>query len=124
MQPSQMHDCIFFCTVNIHRQNHSITYKKHRLAQTRHRLAQYYINPPKSVKIRGKTNPQRDLKGRMPERSEWLLAEGVAKRNPRYRNAHYYASERRENRLPWQLLSRLSDAFLCGCRFPGGCAIA
>ena len=27
---------------------------------------------------------QHDLKGRMPERSEWLLAEGVAKRNPRY----------------------------------------
>ena len=74
MQPSQMHDCIFFCTMNIHRQNHPITNKEHRLSQTRHRLAQYCINPPKSVKIRGKTNPQRDLKGRMPERSEWLLA--------------------------------------------------
>ena len=86
MQPSQMHDCIFFCTINIHRQNHSITYKKHRLAQTWLRLAQYCVNPPKSVKIRGKTNPQRDLKGRMPERSEWLLAGGGAKRNPRYRD--------------------------------------
>ena len=28
--------------------------------------------------------PLRDLKGRMPERSEWLVAEGAAKRNPRY----------------------------------------
>ena len=55
----------------------------------------------------------------MPERSEWLLAEGVAKRNPRYRNAHYYASERRENRLPWRLLSRLSDAFSMGAGVPG-----
>ena len=44
---------------------------------------------------------QRDLKGRMPERSEWLLAEGVAKRNPRYRNILRDASERRENQLPW-----------------------
>ena len=67
-----------------------------------------------SVEICGKNRHRHDLKGRMPERSEWLLAEGVAKRNPRYRNAHYYASERRENRLPWQLLSRLSDAFLWG----------
>ena len=32
--------------------------------------------------------PQNDLKGRMPERSEWLVAEGGAKRNPRYRDAH------------------------------------
>ena len=86
MQPSQMHDCIFFCTMHIHRQNHPITYKKHRLAQTWHRLAQYCINPPLSVKIRVKTNPQHDLKGRMPERSEWLLAGGGAKRNPRYRD--------------------------------------
>ena len=31
---------------------------------------------------------QHDLKGRMPERSEWLVAGGVAKRNPRYHNAH------------------------------------
>ena len=29
------------------------------------------------MKIRGKTTPQHDLKGRMPERSEWLLAGGV-----------------------------------------------
>ena len=55
----------------------------------------------------------------MPERSERLVAEGGAKRNPRYRNAHYYASERRENRLPWQLLSRLSDAFSMGAGVPG-----
>ena len=34
-------------------------------------------NPPIYVKIRGKTTVrQHDLKGRMPERSEWLLAEG------------------------------------------------
>ena len=46
-------------------------------------------NPPISVKIRGKTiGRQHDLKGRMPERSEWLLAGGVAKRNPRYHSAH------------------------------------
>ncbi len=35
--------------------------------------------------------PLRDLKGRMPERSEWLLAEGVAERNPRYRDALFDA---------------------------------
>ena len=33
----------------------------------------------------------RDLKGRRPERSEWLVAEGVAKRNPRYRDALFDA---------------------------------
>ena len=27
----------------------------------------------------------------MPERSEWLLAGGGAKRNPRYRATHHYA---------------------------------
>ena len=39
----------------------------------------------------------------MPERSEWLVAEGVAKRNPRYRNIS---------------VMRLKDAkigFLCSC---------
>ena len=77
-------------------------------------------NPPISVKIRGKTTGrQHDLKGRMPERSEWLLAEGGAKRNPRYRNAHHYASERREYRLPWRVFSRLSDAFLVDDGIPG-----
>ena len=55
----------------------------------------------------------------MPEQSEWLVAEGGAKRNPRYRNTHYYASERRENRLPWQLLSRLPDAFTIIAGIPG-----
>ena len=34
---------------------------------------------------------QHDLKGRMPERSEWLVAEGGAKRNPRYHDAHHNA---------------------------------
>ena len=77
-----------------------------------------------SVEICGKNRHQHDLKGRMPERSEWLVAEGVAKRNPRYRNAHHYASEERENRLPRRLLSRLSDAFLYGGMYSGGCANA
>ena len=35
--------------------------------------------------------PQHDLKGRMPERSEWLLAGGGAKRNPRYRATNHDA---------------------------------
>ena len=54
----------------------------------------------------------------MPERSEWLVAEGVAKRNPRYRDAPPLC-EGRENWLPWRLLSRLSDAFLYGACIPG-----
>ena len=29
----------------------------------------------------------------MPERSEWLLAEGVAKRNPRYRDGSHVAKD-------------------------------
>ncbi len=37
------------------------------------------------------STPQHDLKGRMPERSEWLLAGGGAKRNPRYRAANHDA---------------------------------
>lgn len=49
MQPRQTHDCIFFCTMNIHRQNHPITYKKHRLAQQ-------CENSHNSVKIRVKTH--------------------------------------------------------------------
>ena len=55
----------------------------------------------------------------MPERSEWLVAEGGAKRNPRYHDAHHNAFEERENRLPWQLISRPPDAFLGGDGFPG-----
>ena len=35
-----------------------------------------------------KPHRQHDLKGRMPERSEWLVAEGGAKRNPRYHATH------------------------------------
>ena len=54
----------------------------------------------------------------MPERSEWLVAGGVAKRNPRYRDAPPLCEER-ENRLPRRLLSRLSDAFLYGACIPG-----
>ena len=55
----------------------------------------------------------------MPERSEWLVAEGGAKRNPRYRDAHQDAFEERENRLPCRLFSRLSDAFLDDDGIPG-----
>ena len=55
----------------------------------------------------------------MPERSEWLLAGGGAKRNPRYRDAHRYASERRENHLLLPLLSRLPDAFHGDDGIPG-----
>ena len=36
-----------------------------------------------SVEICGKNRHRHDLKGRMPERSEWLVAGGGAKRNPR-----------------------------------------
>ena len=50
-------------------------------------------NPPISVKIRGKTTGrQHDLQARMPERSEWLLAGGGAKRNPRYRATNHDAN--------------------------------
>ena len=55
----------------------------------------------------------------MPERSEWLVAGGVAKRNPRYRDDHHYASERRENRLLRRLLSRPPDAFHEDVDIPG-----
>ena len=66
-----------------------------------------------------KITPQHDLKGRTPERSEWLLAGGAAKRSPRYHDAHHNAFEERENRLPWQLISRPPDAFLRGAGIPG-----
>ena len=46
---------------------------------------------PNFVEICVITMPQRDLKGLMPEQSEWLLAEGAAKRNPRYRDALFDA---------------------------------
>ena len=55
----------------------------------------------------------------MPEQSEWLLAGGAAKRNPRYHATHRYASERRENRLPRRQHSRPPDAFLGDDGFPG-----
>ena len=55
----------------------------------------------------------------MPERSEWLVAGGGAKRNPRYHNAHQDAFEERENRLPCRLFSRLSGAFLDYDGIPG-----
>ena len=44
----------------------------------------------------------------MPERSEWLVAGGAAKRNPRYRATNHNASERREYHFPPRLNSRLS----------------
>ena len=53
----------------------------------------------------------------MPERSEWLLAGGVAKRNPRYRE-HPPLCER-EYRLLWRLLSRPPDAFHGDVDIPG-----
>ena len=59
-----------------------------------------------------------NLKGRTPEQSEWLVAEGAAKRNPRYR-IHPPLCEEREYRLPRLLLSRLSDAFLGDDGIPG-----
>ena len=49
--------------------------------------------------------PQHDLKGRKPEQSEWLLAEGGAKRNPRYRDTPHDAFEDREYHLLQRLLS-------------------
>ena len=52
----------------------------------------------------------------MPEQSEWLVAGGGAKRNPRYRDAH---REEREYRLPRQPLSRPPDAFLGYNDIPG-----
>ena len=82
-------------------------------------------NPPISVKIRGKTTGrQHDLKDRMPERSEWLLAGGGAKRNPRYCSTHHDAFEEREYRLPWRHHSRPPDACRWVGRHPGGCANA
>ena len=55
----------------------------------------------------------------MPERSEWLVAEGGAKRNPRYRDAHCNAFEKREYHLLWRPFSRPPDAFLGDDGFPG-----
>ena len=55
----------------------------------------------------------------MPEQSEWLLAGGAAKRNPRYHATHRYASERRENRLPRRQHSRPPDTFLLMTGIPG-----
>ena len=44
----------------------------------------------------------------MPERSEWLVAGGAAKRNPRYRATNHNASERREYHFPPRQNSRPS----------------
>ena len=57
--------------------------------------------------------PQHDLKGRKPEQSEWLLAEGGAKRNPRYRDTPHDAFEKRENRLPWRQTFASFSFLLC-----------
>ena len=54
----------------------------------------------------------------MPWRSEWLVAGGGAKRNPRYRDAHPLCEER-ENHLLWRLLSRPPDAFHVDDDIPG-----
>ena len=55
----------------------------------------------------------------MPERSEWLVAGGGAKRNPRYRDTRHYAFEKREYHLLWRPFSRPPDAFLGDDGFPG-----
>ena len=55
----------------------------------------------------------------MPERSEWLVAEGGAKRNPRYHDTCHYAFEGREYHLLWRPFSRPPDAFLGDDGFPG-----
>ena len=43
--------------------------------------------------ICGKNHAAARPEGRMPERSEWLLAEGGAKRNPRYRDGSHAAKD-------------------------------
>ena len=55
----------------------------------------------------------------MPERSEWLVAGGAAKRNPRYHDTHHYAFEKREYHLLWRPFSRHPDAFPGNDGFPG-----
>ena len=55
----------------------------------------------------------------MPERSEWLVAGGGAKRTPRYRDTRHYAFEKREYHLLWRPFSRPPDAFLGDDGFPG-----
>ena len=66
--------------------------------------------------------PLRDLKGRTPEQSEWLLAEGVAKRNPRYRDALFDAKNANIGFLDsdFRVLQTLFFWGYC----PGGCADA
>ena len=64
----------------------------------------------------------RDLKGRTPEQSEWLLAEGVAERNPRYNLTHHDAKNANIGFLGsgFRVFQTL---FFCGyCSW--GCAIA
>ena len=54
----------------------------------------------------------------MPERSEWLVAGGGAKRNPRY-HATPPLCEEREYHFPRHLLSRPPDAFHVDDDIPG-----
>ena len=55
----------------------------------------------------------------MPWRSEWLVAGGGAKRNPRYHDTTHYAFKEREYHFLWRPLSRPPDAFLGDDDFPG-----
>ena len=68
-----------------------------------------------------KNTPQHDLKGRMPERSEWLVAEGAAKRNPRYRATHHYAKNANIGFLGDNI--RVIQTLFFGGRCSGGVAL-
>ena len=54
----------------------------------------------------------------MPERSEWLVAEGGAKRNPRYHDAHHNAKNANIGFLG-NRFRVLQTLFLGGDGFPG-----
>ena len=63
-----------------------------------------------------------DLKGRMPERSEWLVAEGGAKRNPRYSDTPHNAKNANIGNLGDNI--RVFQTLFFENRHSGGCAIA
>ena len=50
----------------------------------------------------------------MPERSEWLVAGGGAKRNPRYRDAHRYALEKNANIGNFSICFRVLQTLFMG----------
>ena len=85
----------------------------------------FYDTPSDSHQFTAADNRQHDLKGRTPERSEWLVAEGERSVTLGIMPPHHYAFEKNANITCFGGRFRvIQTLFLWGGRYSEGCANA